>query len=62
VTIPDTAIGPIPVTCPACGGSGLYAQPEELVPCAEWDCGGTGLVMGWVAIVDGEWIESTEAI
>lgn len=49
------------VKCPACFGSGLFELPEgEFQKCAEWDCNGTGAVMGFAIEVDGrERIEST---
>jgi len=49
------------VTCPACRGTGLYELPcGESFSCSEWDCNGTGTVMGWAIEVNGIRIESTD--
>ncbi|MDZ7703332.1 MAG: hypothetical protein U5L04_02465 [Trueperaceae bacterium] len=59
----DITGGIQPVTCPACGGTGVYLLPDDTpMKCAEWDCNGTGQVMGFAVEVNGSRIESTEQL
>ena len=52
-----------PVTCPACRGTGIFLLPDDTpTKCAEWDCNGTGKVMGFAIERDGERLESTDKV